>query len=46
VAVAEIAGRQLLAYAADFGLTPAGERNVSKRDDYPDEYEENPLSGA
>jgi P27 family predicted phage terminase small subunit len=44
VGVAESAATQLRHYANDFGLTPAGERNVSKRDDGRGEYEENPFA--
>ena len=46
VAVAEAAETHLRHYANDFGLTPAGERNVSKRDDDRDEFEENPFAGS
>ena len=46
VAVAEQAETRLRQYANDFGLTPAGERNVSKRDDDRGEYETNPFAGA
>ena len=45
VAIAEQAETRLRQYANDFGLTPAGERNVSKRDDDRDEFEENPFAG-
>jgi P27 family predicted phage terminase small subunit len=40
------AATQLRHYAAHFGLTPAAERNVSKRDDGRGEFEENPFSGS
>lgn len=46
VAVAEQAETRLRQYANDFGLTPAGERNVSKRDDDRGEHEANPFAGA
>lgn len=46
VAVAEQAETRLRQYANDFGLTPAGERNVSKRDDGRDEFEANPFAAA
>lgn len=46
VAIAEQAETRLRQYANDFGLTPAGERNVSKRDDDRSEYEENPFATA
>lgn len=45
VAVAEQAESRLLQYAGQFGLTPAAERNVSKRDDDRGEFEENPFTG-
>lgn len=45
VAVAEQAESRLLQYAGQFGLTPAAERNVSKRDDSRDEFEANPFAG-
>ncbi|WP_099024705.1 phage terminase small subunit P27 family [Mycolicibacterium palauense] len=45
VAIAETAGTQLRAFAAEFGLTPASERNVTKRDDSRDDNETNPFSG-
>lgn len=47
VAIAEQAETRLRQYAGEFGLTPAAERNVSKRDDERDPEEENPFaSGA
>lgn len=46
VAVAEQAETRLRQYANDFGLTPAGERNVSKRDDDRGDNEANPFAGA
>ena len=46
VAIAEQAETRLRQYANDFGLTPAGERNVSKRDDDRGEHEANPFAGA
>src|SRR5690606_27527995 len=46
VAIAEQAETRLRAFANDFGLTPAGERNVSKRDDDRDPEEANPFAGA
>lgn len=46
VAVAEQAETRLRQYANDFGLTPAAERNVSKRDDDRDEFEENPFASG
>lgn len=46
VAVAEQAETRLRHYANDFGLTPAGERNVSKRDDDRGDNEANPFAGA
>lgn len=46
VAVAEQAETRLRQYANDFGLTPAGERNVSKRDDDRDPDEQNPFVGS
>lgn len=45
VQVAEQAETRLLQYANQFGLTPAAERNVSKRDDSRDEFEANPFAG-
>jgi len=45
VAVAEQAESRLLQYAGQFGLTPAAERNVSKRDDGRGEFESNPFAG-
>ncbi|MGV0793032.1 phage terminase small subunit P27 family [Mycolicibacterium sp. XJ1819] len=45
VAVAEQAESRLLQYAGQFGLTPAAERNVSKRDDGRGEFEANPFAG-
>ena len=44
VAVAEQAESRLLQYAGQFGLTPAAERNVSKRDDGRGEFEANPFA--
>lgn len=44
VAIAEAAAMQLRQFANDFGLTPAGERNVSKRDDDRDPDEANPFA--
>lgn len=46
VAIAEAAATQLRHYANDFGLTPAGERNVSRRDDNRDPDETNPFAAA
>lgn len=46
VRVAEAAGTQLRQYAEQFGLTPAAERNVSKRDDDRGEFDENPFASA
>lgn len=46
VAVAEQAETRLRQYANDFGLTPAGERNVSKRDDDRGSDEVNPFAAA
>lgn len=46
VAIAEQAETRLRQYANDFGLTPAGERNVSKRDDDRGEHEENPFAAG
>lgn len=46
VAIAEQAETRLRQYANDFGLTPAGERNVSKRDDDRGDNEANPFAGA
>lgn len=46
VSIAEQAETRLRQYANDFGLTPAGERNVSKRDDDRDPEETNPFAGA
>ena len=46
VAIAEQAETRLRQYANDFGLTPAAERNVSKRDDDRGEFEANPFAGA
>lgn len=43
VAVAEAATTALRHYANDFGLTPSGERNVSKRDDDRGSDEANPF---
>lgn len=44
VAVAEQAETRLRQYANEFGLTPAGERNVSKRDDDRGSDEVNPFA--
>jgi len=46
VAIAEQAETRLRQYANDFGLTPAGERNVSKRDDDRDPDEANPFAAG
>ena len=46
VRVAEAASTHLRQYAEQFGLTPAAERNVSKRDDGRGEFEENPFAGT
>lgn len=46
VAIAEQAETRLRQYANEFGLTPAGERNVSKRDDDRGEHEENPFAAG
>jgi P27 family predicted phage terminase small subunit len=46
VAIAEQAETRLLHYAGQFGLTPAAERNVSKRDDDRGEFEANPFAAA
>lgn len=46
VRVADKAASQLRQYAQHFGLTPAAERNVSKRNDDHDEFEENPFAVA
>ncbi|WP_256251159.1 phage terminase small subunit P27 family [Mycobacterium malmoense] len=46
VAIAEQAETRLRQYANDFGLTPAGERNVSKRNDDRDADEEDPFAGS
>lgn len=46
VRVAEAASTQLRHYAQEFGLTPAAERAVSKRNDDRDEYDENPFSAT
>lgn len=46
VAIAEQAETRLRQYANDFGLTPAGERNVSKRDDDRGDHEANPFAGS
>lgn len=46
VAVAEQAETRLRQYANDFGLTPAGERGVSKRDDDRGEFEANPFAAS
>ncbi|ORW21026.1 terminase [Mycobacterium palustre] len=45
VAIVEQAETRLRQYANDFGLTPAGERNVSRRDDDRDPDEANPFAG-
>lgn len=44
VAIANTAESQLRAFAAEFGLTPSAERNVSKRNDDRDPDEEDPFS--
>lgn len=46
VAIAEQAETRLRLYAIEFGLTPAAERNVSKRDDGRDPDEANPFAVA
>jgi P27 family predicted phage terminase small subunit len=46
VRVAEAASTQLRQYAVEFGLTPAAERGVSKRDDDRGEFEENPFAAS
>lgn len=46
VAIAEQAETRLRLYAIEFGLTPAAERNVSKRDDDRDPDEQNPFVGS
>lgn len=46
VMVKDKAATQLRHYAAHFGLTPAAERSVSKRDDDRGEHEANPFAGA
>lgn len=46
VAIVEQAETRLRQYANDFGLTPAGERNVSKRDDDRDPDEANPFASG
>ena len=46
VAIAEQAETRLRQYANEFGLTPAAERNVSKRDDGRSEFEENPFAAG
>lgn len=46
VAIAEQAETRLRQYANEFGLTPAGERNVSKRNDDRDPDEQNPFVGS
>ena len=46
VAIAEQAETRLRQYACEFGLTPAAERNVSKRDDDRDPDEQNPFVGS
>lgn len=46
VAIAEQAETRLRQYANEFGLTPAGERNVSKRNDDRDPDELNPFVGS
>lgn len=45
VQIANTAAAQLRAYAAEFGLTPSAERNVSKRNDDRDADEEDPFAG-
>lgn len=44
VAIVEAAATQLRQFANEFGLTPAGERNVSKRDDGRDPDEASPFA--
>lgn len=44
VAIANAAESQLRHYAAEFGLTPSAERNVSRRDDNRDPDEANPFA--
>lgn len=46
VRVAEAAATQLRQYAEQFGLTPAAERNVAKRDDDRGEFEANPFAAG
>lgn len=46
VQIQDKAATQLRQYAAHFGLTPAAERNVSKRDDGRGEFEENPFAAT
>jgi len=46
VAIAEQAETRLRQYACEFGLTPAAERSVSKRDDDRGEHEENPFASG
>lgn len=46
VRVADKAATQLRQYAQHFGLSPASERNVSKRDDDRGEFEANPFAAA
>ena len=46
VRVAESASTQLRHFAEQFGLTPAAERHVSKRDDDRGEHEENPFAAG
>lgn len=46
VMIKDKAATQLRHYAAHFGLTPAAERSVSKRDDGRDEFEANPFAGS
>ena len=46
VRVADAASTQLRHFAQEFGLTPAAERAVSKRDDGRGEFEENPFASG
>ncbi len=46
VQVQDKAATQLRQYATHFGLTPAAERHVSKRDDGRSEFEENPFAAG
>ncbi|ORV91192.1 hypothetical protein AWC11_11340 [Mycobacterium interjectum] len=46
VQIANTAAAQLRAFAAEFGLTPSSERNVSKRDDGRDPDESNPFAAV